>query len=242
MDLITPPKILVLHGDGINCEGETKKALEAAGANVVLKTIKDLTEDQRALELSQAMIIPGGFSFGDELASGRVLALKIKYQLGEKFYDYAKKNPILGICNGFQVLVEMGLLPNSEKKEKKLSLTHNSHGKFINKWVSIKHHPTPCIFTKELSAREFLLPVRHAEGRVFTNALDELFAKNQIPLCYNEDINGSMGNIAGICNETGTIFGLMPHPEAASFLEQLPSKQSPIGIEIFHNLLNYLLF
>jgi len=224
------PNALILTGFGINCDLETEFAFNLAGAEAKRVHLNDLISSKKSLEEFVILAFPGGFSFGDDISSGKVLANKIKYNLLEKIKEFIQKGGlIIGICNGFQVLVKMGLLPGFKGKyfEQTFTLTYNDSGKFEDRWVNLKvNKQSPCIFTRNI---EFLyLPVRHGEGKFYTDKtyyLDELKKENQIVIQYcskegNLNVsyplnpNGSIDGIAGICDKSGRIFGLMPHPEA----------------------------
>lgn len=214
------PLFLVLCGDGINCERETAAAFEAAGGRARIVHINDVLESPKMLEDFQGLAIPGGFSFGDELGSGQIMALKIRHKLGGAFFDFvAAGKPVIGICNGFQVLVKLGLLPYPETQERVLGLAPNVGGGFIDRWVALDvNRRSVCRWTEDIAHLE--LPVRHGEGRVVfkdETIYQELLAAGQIPLTYAEDVNGSHGRIAGLCDASGMILGLMPHPEAHVF-------------------------
>lgn len=216
---MTKPKAIVIHGDGINCDAETQWALEQSGFSGERQHVSDILSAPDALIASQLIVIPGGFSFGDEIASGKILALKIKSKLQEELHQFIDRGGlVLGICNGFQVLVQMGLLPDSDHKAKPtVSLAHNSGGKFINKWVSM-HVPetTECLFFKGL--KQIDLPIRHGEGKLVVAGGDDTSVAEMVRcravLRYDEDVNGSFDRIAGLTNAKGNVCGLMPHPEA----------------------------
>jgi phosphoribosylformylglycinamidine synthase len=213
-------KVLVLTGDGINCEKESARAFELAGALSTIVHINDLLENKNQLEQFQILCLPGGFSFGDELGSGQILAHKIKYGLKDEFYRFVEdKKPILGICNGFQVLTKLGLLPDYQS-ERTVALDHNLSHKFIDKWTELQvENETVCKWTKNI--KTISLPIRHGEGRVCfpkgkeSEVYTHLKENGQIALRYTQNPNGSSYDIAGICDKNGLIFGLMPHPEAA---------------------------
>lgn len=212
------PKALILAGDGINCEQETAHALELVGFEPHLRHLNDLIAEHCSLDdLSRdysTLALPGGFSFGDDLSSGKVLALKIQFALKWDLSTFASRGGlVIGICNGFQALLRMGLFG------KDLSITHNQKGRFINMWVRVAPFASKCVWIKGLGTID--LPIRHGEGRIVFNAAkcSEVYGKlerqGMIALKYmGENPNGSENSIAGLCDPTGRIFGLMPHPEA----------------------------
>ncbi len=225
------PKVLVLTGYGINCDYETEYAFSSSGGEAHRIHVNSLIEKPALLEQYQILAIPGGFAYGDDLGSGKILAVKLASHLSDALSQFLeKKKLIIGICNGFQVLVKLGMLPGAGKKFQQTStLTFNESGKFEDRWVHLNvRAKSPCVFTKDI---EYLsLPVRHGEGCFVTEnqaTLERLIKNNQIVLQYVDDKrkeagypwnpNGSQNNIAGICDVTGRVFGLMPHPEA--FLE-----------------------
>ncbi len=244
-------KFLILTGDGINCERETAKAFINAGAEAEIIHVNDLLENPSALKNYSGMAIPGGFSFGDELGSGQVLALKIKHGLKEAFDEFvADKKPIIGICNGFQVLVKLGLLP-FPLEDRVMALAANESGHFINRWSTLRtNRESVCEWTKGLE-NEFELPVRHGEGRVVfkigeeEKIFNQLVKNGQIPFTYTENFNGSYQSIAGVCDPTGLILGMMPHPEAyvfeatAKVKKADPFAKAP-GQKLFDNIVEFL--
>lgn len=245
------PEFMILSGDGINCERETRLAFEEASAKGTIVHINDLLANPSILRRVQGMAIPGGFSFGDELGSGQVLALKIKHELYQEFFNFVdSRRPIIGICNGFQVLAKLGLLP-CHKESRSLALAPNLSGRFTDHWVDIEVvSESVCVWTSDMPST-ISLPVRHGEGRVMfpigmeDQVLRKLESKGQIPLRYREDLNGSYGRIAGLCDPSGTILGLMPHPEAALFSATAPihhrNFETPtVGMALFKNVVNYL--
>ncbi|RLA63367.1 MAG: phosphoribosylformylglycinamidine synthase subunit PurQ [Epsilonproteobacteria bacterium] len=246
------PKFLILSGDGINCERETAWAFKEAGGVPTIVHINDLLERPSLLNEFQGMAIPGGFSFGDELGSGQVLALKIKHGLKEAFTKFVDdKKPIIGICNGFQVLVKLGLLPYP-KDERVMALAANKDGQFIDRWTQLNLvDGSVCKWTEGLNKSSIELPVRHGEGRVvFAKGKEEeifntLSKNGQIPFCYDKDFNGSYKNIAAVCDPTGLILGMMPHPEAYLFEATYKNKKADpfakgMGQHLFDNIIKYL--
>lgn len=245
-------KALVITGDGINCEAETAQAFRQEGISAEIIHISDLVNHPHRLSSAHILALPGGFSFGDEIGSGQILALKLKYSLHaelKKFID--DKKLIIGICNGFQALVRLGLLP-APFSDRTMTLTHNRQGSFIDKWVDLKVATSKCVWTREVMEEVICLPIRHGEGRVVFKGdsdtqekiYNQLLENGQIALSYSQDINGSYKEIAGICDPTGRVFGLMPHPEAATSAWLYPSgkdkgEYAGIGAKIFSSAVKY---
>ena len=249
------PKVLVLTGDGINCERETARAFSLAGADPKIVHINDLLAQPSTLHQYEAMAFPGGFSFGDDLGSGQVLALKISLVIGEELRRFVEeKKPVIGICNGFQALTKLGLLPQPFGA-RNMALARNAHGHFLDRWVELEAEKNSiCVWTRNLAAEgPIALPIRHGEGRVvFARGEEEsvhrmLSQNGQIALRYGEDVNGSFARIAGVCDPTGLVFGLMPHPEAAVSRLLYPDSTrldnragEGIGLRFFRNCVTYL--
>lgn len=250
-------KALVLYGYGINCENESRYAIEKSGGQATIVHLNRLLEEPGMLSGYNMLMIPGGFSFGDDLGSGKVFGNKMKFRLREPLERFIGEGKlVLGICNGFQILVKMGLLPIPDFRQR-VSLTTNDSGHYEDRWVLLKaNRESPCIFTKGM---EYLLvPVRHGEGKFIPQdkaTLDEMKAKNQVTLQYVDEKgnlagfpynpNGSVENIAGICDPSGRIFGMMPHPEAFNIPENCPywikgNIKEPLGLRIFKNAADYL--
>jgi len=235
-------KALVLAGEGINCDYETKAAFTLAGATAERVHINDLIGGRKSLEEFHVFAIPGGFSFGDDLGAGKALANKIEnaFSEGERLFDSIKEfigqgKLAIGICNGFQVLAKTGLLPALDNKygKQSVSLFFNESARFENRWVKLKVSKTKCVFTR--SIKQIDLPCRHGEGKFIADrkTIDRLWDKGQIVMQYAdesyspsyrypENPNGSIDAIAGVCDETGRVFGLMPHPEAFLFYSNHP--------------------
>lgn len=245
-------KALVLSGDGINCERETARAFEVVGFQTQIVHINELIKNSSTYKNVQAFALPGGFSFGDELGSGKLLALKLQYELSDYLRHLIDSETlIIGICNGFQALVSLGILPGNENQAKLASLAYNLNSNneripFLNKWVELSPKSTHCIWTKDLT--NIQLPVRHGEGRLIfkddQSVYERLNQNGQIPLAYTEDLNGSFEKSAALCDETGKVFGLMPHPEAAMSaglnpLDRNNSDELGPGYKIFKNAYNY---
>ncbi len=237
-------KTLILSGDGLNCERETARAFTIAGSQADIIHINDLLLNPHKIQAYEIFAIPGGFSFGDEISSGHILSLKMKHGLADSLDSFVSSGRlVIGICNGFQTLAKLGLLPMANN-ERSFSLTNNKNREFIDKWVNLKINSQKCIWTKGIESIE--LPIRHGEGRVvFKNSADYELLKNneQIVFSYEEDVNGSYEKIAGVCDPSGRILGLMPHPEAAIHEFLLPSgkkknKFTP-ALEIFKNAIDF---
>jgi len=214
----------VLQGDGINCEMETQFALGEAGFDASLINVSTLFAEPQMLNRFQMLVLPGGFAFGDEIASGKVLALKLQARLDELLRNFIDRGSlVLGICNGFQVLVQLGVLPATEKRQSHVaSLAHNLPNRFIDRWVAMRvSNKVDCCFLKGLERLE--LPIRHGEGRLCVEADQRMAVKSLACLFFEEDVNGSFEQIAGLTNRRGNVLGLMPHPEAFIRLTQHPA-------------------
>lgn len=250
-------KALVLSGYGINCEAESKYVIEKVGGAADIIHINKLIEQPKMMEDYNLLFIPGGFSFGDDLGSGKVFSNKFKYRLSDNVIDFINSQKlVLGICNGFQVLVKMGLLPEPDL-EQKVTITSNDSGHFEDRWVALKaNEKSPCIFTKDINL--MLLPVRHGEGKFIAKndeVMNRIKENNQIVFQYVDEKgaqagypynpNGSQLNIAGICDKSGRIFGMMPHPEAFNIIQNCPYWTTGLikeaqGMRIFENAKKYL--
>jgi len=256
------PKALILTGYGINCDIETAHAFKLAGAESERVHINDLIHGEKKLPDYHILAFPGGFSFGDDIASGKVLANMIKYNLGEQILEFIDSGKlILGICNGFQAMVKMGLLPgfDGDYITQDVTLTFNDSGRFEDRWVHLNaNRNSKCVFTKGIE--NIYLPVRHGEGKFVVKnpqVLARLKKENHIVFQYTDregniagypdNPNGSVDNIAAICDETGRVFGMMPHPEAFQHRtnhpgwtrEKLPEEGA--GVAIFRNAVEYVM-
>ena len=250
-------RICILTGYGINADLELIEAFEAAGRKLQLSAVavtrvhlRDLIEAPEMIDSFHVLGFPGGFSFGDHLGSGRVLANLVRKNLLESIQRFiSEKKIIIGICNGFQVLVKTGILPNIGKTSTpETSLTHNDTGVFEDSWVRVRfNRNSQCIWTRGLGEME--LPIRHGEGRFLAcseEILKKIKRKNLVALTYSgRNPNGSVDGIAGITDTTGRIFGLMPHPEAFLFSHNHPRWQREVveegaGLKIFINGIRYV--
>jgi phosphoribosylformylglycinamidine synthase len=202
-------KVLILAGDGINAEIELARAFREQGGSVTTMLVNELLMNPERLRSYDLLALPGGFSFGDELRSGKILAEKMRHFLNDHIEKFLEKEArILGICNGFQVLAQWGLLGNSQRS---FTLTHNHNGQFINKWVSLRVDSS-CPWFHKLGERIYL-PIRHGEGKI---VLSNHSHPPRGVLWYEKDVNGSWDNTAGVMSANGKVFGLMPHPEVAT--------------------------
>lgn len=252
-------KVILPTGFGINCERETAEAFRAAGAVVDTLHLNDLVAEPERLAAAQILALAGGFSFGDHLGAGRVLANRLRTRLDDRVGSFiADGGLVLGICNGFQTMISLGLLPGTEtspgpdRRKTPVSLTANRHGEFYDGWVTLAaDSASPCVFTRGLEQLE--LPVRHGEGRLVAlpTELQRLEKDHLVPLRYVDPAsgrptesfpanpNGSALAAAGLCDPSGRLFGLMPHPEAFLHIENHPAwRRRPIqaqGLAIFEN-------
>ncbi len=233
------PRALVIRAAGTNCDAELCRAFTLAGAEAELVHLDALIEEPGRVERAQILGFPGGFSFGDDIASGRVFAMKCREKLYPALRAAVRRGcPVIGVCNGFQVLVQVGLLPGPEiagdwpadrAPDQTVTLTDNSDARFHDRWVPVRYEQgSVCLWTQGLhgekvedmepSARADMmqLPAAHGEGRFVgasQDVLERLERGGQIAVRYMDNYNGSQRAIAGICDATGRVFGLMPHPE-----------------------------
>ena len=227
-------RAMVLTTAGINCDRETIEACRRAGADSEPVHLNQLLDGTRSLDEFGFLLLPGGFSYGDHLGAGAMLAAILRHRLLDDLHTFiASGRPVLGICNGFQVLTRLGLLGD-------VSLAPNASGRFECRWVPLAVEPSSCVFLRDLDVLE--LPIAHGEGRVVVpeERLREVLAR--APLRYRENPNGSMAGIAGACNETGTVFGLMPHPERYLTPYHHPARDPapPAGLALFRNAVRWV--
>jgi phosphoribosylformylglycinamidine synthase subunit PurQ / glutaminase len=259
--------VLIVTGYGLNCEAESRYTWELAGANPKLVHFSDVLAQPALLREFAALMIGGGFAYGDHMTSGHVFASRARHRLsGELEKFIAEGKLIMGICNGFQVIVKLGLLPgiNGDYFTQKVSLIQNDCGTFQNFWVKLRFEPgSPSVFTRGLES--FALPVRHGEGKLFTldkGLLQRMEDLACVPCRYvnpetNEPTqefphnpNGSLNAIAGLCDPSGRIFGMMPHPEAYVYPENHPQWELQrergvlpahgLGLALFRNAVEHL--
>ncbi len=224
-------RALVITGFGLNCERETHCALTEAGATTENVHLNDILDGNRSLDEFHILAFIGGFSFGDHIGAGTVFANRIKYRMREQLQKFVEAGRlIIGICNGFQTMTRLGLVPAVGGKflEQQVALAQNKQGVFRDSWSLLRANPaSPCIYTRGIDV--IPLPIRHGEGRFVARDADmlaQLEKDNLVALRYVDpesteptmefphNPNGSVNSIAGICDPSGRIFGLMPHPEA----------------------------
>lgn len=237
---------MVLRSAGTNCDKETAFAFFKAGAAVELEHINQLKAKEKRIADYHILALAGGFSYGDDIAAGKILANELKYALVEELKAFINQGKlIIGICNGFQVLVKAGFLPGNEKLDQEVTLTINDSAKFEDKWVYLQ--TANCVWTKDLPETIYL-PIAHGEGKFMAKdkgVLERLENNGQVVLRYRDNPNGSQNDIAGLCDKTGRVFGLMPHPERHSFGWQNPHwtrdglKKEGDGLKIFRNGVEY---
>ncbi len=248
------PKTLILRTAGTNCDVETAHAFELAGATAERVHLNRVLTDPMLLDAYQILALPGGFSYGDDIAAGKILANQIVHHLSpalRRFVDAGK--PVIGICNGFQVLVKTDLLPGplAGRTGQTCTLTANTSGRFIDRWIALQPRSRKCIWTQGLPETGLELPIAHGEGRFVPR--DEavrkaLWAEDQVALVYSRparldetgettwNFNGSVDDIAGVCDSSGLVLGLMPHPERYVSANQHPAWGSAEGKVIGPNL------
>jgi phosphoribosylformylglycinamidine synthase len=279
------PRVLILRAPGTNCDVETAFAFERAGAQAERVHINRLLEQPRLATDFQILCIPGGFSYGDDIAAGRILGSRIRHHLADVLAEFKEAGKlILGICNGFQVLLKSGsvLLPELESGAPAATLTWNASGRFIDRWVNLRTSGARCVFLRGIES--LYLPIAHAEGQFIArdaSALARLESGEQLALRYapeatrsksekpNADTtvvatdnasqppltthhsptpynpNGSQHDTAGVCDATGRVFGLMPHPERHADHTHHPrwtrgeGREKPDGLLVFENAVGY---
>lgn len=247
-------KTLVLTGYGINSDFELQNSFRMAGAQADRVHFNDAMQ-KNLLREYHILAIPGGFAFADDIASGKVFANKLRFKMQTQVQDFISQGKlVIGICNGFQILVKAGLLPNPKELAQTTTLTFNDSGHFEDRWVQLKGCDSKSVWAKGI--KELPLPVRHGEGKfVASEETLALLNKNkQVAFRYFNpskakaeypwNPNGAMEDIAAICDETGRVFGIMPHPEAFAFPVNHPrwtrgEAKEGEGLKIFQNAVDY---
>ncbi|QGJ68489.1 Phosphoribosylformylglycinamidine synthase subunit PurQ [Planctomycetales bacterium 10988] len=272
------PRVLILRAPGSNCDQETAFAFEKAGGAATVWHINRLLESPQSLDDFQILCVPGGFSYGDDIAAGKIFADQFQLRLKDALFKFrSQQKLILGVCNGFQVLLKAGLFQDAQDSTPPdTTLTWNENGLYEDRWVHLRVDPGPSVWLQGLERLE--LPIAHAEGKFVAkepSAIHRLFSRSQAvlrytsphkiqtgklksdpevqalnegnldfpftPLPYPSNPNGSQGDIAGLCDPSGTVLGLMPHPERyIDFTHhprwtRMPNHRKGEGLKIFHN-------
>ena len=250
-------RALVIRTAGTNCDAELCRAFEMAGAPADLVHLDTLIAHPQRIDAYDLIGFPGGFSYGDDVASGRLFAMRVRERLYGPLRAAAERGaPMIGVCNGFQVLVQVGLLPGpgdgwpaDAPPVQSLSLTQNVNGRFVDGWHAYRVERSACVWTEGLPSDPDImrLPSAHAEGRLVADlpeTIRRLEAAGQIALRYTDNFNGSTGAIAGVCDPSGRILGLMPHPERYldwnrhpywTRLDESHLQSDPPGLTLFKN-------
>jgi phosphoribosylformylglycinamidine synthase subunit PurQ / glutaminase len=254
---MTRPPVIVLHASGTNRDVEAAQACDLAGGRAEIVHVNQLAGGERRLENYVMLVLPGGFSYSDDLGAGALWSIDLRYRFLDGLSRFVGDGKaVLGICNGFQALVKSGFLPGPQA-ERRATLTVNARAHFECRWVYLKLDPhSPCVFTRGL--QELLhVPVAHGEGRFLVDTpatLASLKAHRQVAVTYVDSMgaptdypgnpNGSIDGIAGICNEQGNVFGLMPHPEDHILPYQHPrwtrGESGRLGLPIFEAGMRYV--
>ncbi|MBI3305731.1 phosphoribosylformylglycinamidine synthase subunit PurQ [Candidatus Nomurabacteria bacterium] len=255
---IKSPKVIIMSGYGLNCEEETKFAFDSAGGLADIVHINDLIAKPKMLSKYQILVFPGGFSYGDDTGSGKAYANKFKNHMAKELTEFLSRDTLaIGICNGFQIMTNLGILPGA--------LTYNKNGRYIDRWVDLSTYgpsfdlrkgANPSPWLKDV--KEISLPIAHGEGHyiVSKGEYEKLRKNNRIAFVYTKGAicnfqnleknpNGSDYDIAGVLAYNGRVLGMMPHPERAMFSHQSPlwyrekEKGEGAGLKIFKNAVNY---
>ena len=237
----------ILYSPGTNCHEETASAIDWAGGKTELVLLRDLLDGRVRLDQYQAAVIPGGFSYGDHLGAGRIFATLMVARLYDQLVEFLDaRKPLLGVCNGYQVLAEAGILPGRTPGKRAMALLENHSARFEDRKVRLAVSSERCVWTEALAGEVLEMPSAHREGRalfcdagtaarprvVFHYADEQGRATTEYP----RNPSGAPGGVAGITDETGLVLGLMPHPERAS----LPAHYSQDGLRVFKNLVKWL--
>jgi len=255
------PKVLVLKADGINCDEELAFAFSLAGSDSQIIHINQLRNKEKKFSDFNILALPGGFAYGDDIVSGKILAVELTSFFSEELKKFVERKDTLtiGICNGFQVLIRTGLLPFGNLGSMDATLTNNDSGHLECRWVNLKiESGSRCVFLKNLEGSSVSYTVAHGEGKFFASedVLGNIEKEHLVTLRYTDEKgnktqeypknpNGSLNAIAGITDPTGRILGLMPHPERFVRVEQHPNWRrmkikKPQGLPIFENMIDYV--
>ena len=248
---MSPPNVLILRAPGTNCDAETAFAFEQAGAKTETLHINRLLEKPTLFQQFQILCVPGGFSYGDDLGAGRILGNQMQHHLAEELARFkADGKLILGICNGFQVLMKSPvLLDHDAAKGPAATLTLNDCGRYQDRWVRLETRGTKCVFLAGIE--RMYLPVAHAEGKFIARDAADAASSWTPPASWclryvsADNPNGSMADVAGVCDATGRVLGLMPHPERHIDPTQHPrwtrGEAGPVGdgLQVFRNAVGY---
>jgi phosphoribosylformylglycinamidine synthase subunit PurQ / glutaminase len=254
--VIMKPRVLILHANGTNRDLDAAQAVEMAGGTAEIRHINELRSSTDSWSDYSMLVVPGGFSYADALGAGKLLAIDLLSYFSDQLENFtAAGKPVLGICNGFQTLVKAGILPGL--KDIHVTLTFNQSGHFECRWVKLQPTSELCVWTRGLAA-PIECPVAHGEGNFVSSensGLEHLHASDQVALVYvrqdgqiasgfyPDNPNGSLGDIAGICNQGGNVLGLMPHPENFVFQYQHPrwmrGVKGSLGLPLFENGIRY---
>ncbi|MEW6026459.1 MAG: phosphoribosylformylglycinamidine synthase I [Planctomycetota bacterium] len=256
--------VFILRAPGTNCDIETGVAFQKAGAQTAAFHINEWIANPGLIHQYQILALPGGFSYGDDLGSGTVLGNEITQRLIGEISRFIKDGKLaIGICNGFQVLVKTGFLPglsgDTQKPMREAALFTNDSARYEDRWVYLRRFSQKCVFTKDMPEETIYLPVAHGEGKFMAKdkeTLDKIIADDQVVFRYCDEAgrpthryplnpNGAMDNIAAICDTTGRILGMMPHPERFMDITNHPrwtrkKPEFPHGMLIFNNAVKYV--
>jgi len=254
-------KVLVISGYGINCEDETLHSFVNVGFKGSIIHINDLITHPKILNNFQVLSIPGGFSYGDDTGSGNAMANKIRNNLFDYISEFLLKDKlVIGICNGCQILVNLGIVPSIESENREVALVENNSGVYQCRWINLKITNNYSPWLKDI--KRMYLPIAHQEGRfIMTKSVQNKLIKNKLIACQytksNNDLankkfpynpNGSILDIAALTNKKGNVLAIMPHPERAYYITHEPEWQNKIkknkyadGYKIFKNASNYFI-
>ncbi len=254
----TRPQAIVLTAPGINCDLELAEAFELAGAAAERVHVNAVAADPSILERADLIGLPGGFSYGDAIAAGRILAVMLRSTIIDGLHAAIDRGvPMIAPCNGFQIATQAGLLPGpwpDGPARTEAALLENDGGRFVDRWVRVEYPASRCIWTRDLTGDDatMVLPIAHGEGRFHADAtvMTRLEAEGRIAVRYaaDDDPNGSCGHVAGICDDTGLVLGLMPHPERYLHWTQHPcwtrgasGQDDPPGLQMFRRAVQHVL-